>query len=83
MTSSTKQQLIFNLSFGNLKAIEFATADEVEAKVDAIRLNFGYDKVEQDIRLGLVAFDYSDLAADRFEQIYDIAPLALMNILGN
>lgn len=83
MTSTAKQQLIYEVSYGNLKALQFSTADEVQAKVEEIRADFGYDKVELDIRHGLRSFDYSDYAQDRFHEIYDIEPWYLMEILGN
>jgi len=83
MITTTKQQTIFEASYGNLKVMKFSTADEVEAEVEVIRTTFGFDKVEQDILLGLRSFDYTDLAAEQFSNIYDIAPGILIDILGN
>ena len=83
MITATKQQTIFEASYGNLKVMKFATADEVEAEVEQIRVTFGYDKVEQDMIDGIKAFDYNCNASDRFHEIYDIEPWFLMDILGN
>lgn len=83
MTSAAKQQQIYEASYGSLKALQFATADEVQAKVEQIRDEFGYAQKERDMLTGLLAFDFSDLAADEFEVIYSINPYYLMEILGN
>jgi len=78
MTTLDKQQQIFEITYGNLKVLEFSTADEVESKLDDIRSKMKIKDPE------IYGFDlYSDYAQDRFQEIYDIAPWLLIDILGN
>lgn len=77
MITTTIQQTISEITFGNLKVQQFSTADEVQSKLDDIRQNM---KIKDS---SIYGFDWADPAQERFEEIYDIAPYWLMNLLGN
>jgi len=74
MISTTLQQTINEITFGNLRVQEFSNVDEVQTKLDDIRQNM--KTKDSDI----YGFDFTDYAQERFEQIYDIAPYMLIHL---
>jgi hypothetical protein len=77
MTTAT-QQSIYEASMGNLKVLQFNDANEVLSKLDDIRSKIKQKDPE------IYGFSlYCDPAQDRFEEVYDIAPYKLIELLNS
>lgn len=81
-TTQTKQDLIQSISFGNLQVLQFTTIAEVDNKLHEIREKCNF-KNESANSCEIYGWDFNDYVAERFEQVYDINPNQLKEILGN